>query len=113
MVTPRRRKVPDARLGDAARAALPPRVAGRLLAALERRWGGIRLYIPMTAARLAWRGSEPQGAAERFTADVAAETVAAGGTRHDAALLLLSLAGSQVFIAGGGRVGKTTPSEEE
>ena len=100
---PRRRPVPDVRLGDAVRTALAPPVAARLLAVIARRWGGTRFYLPMAAARFTWLGAEPLGAAERFAADVLHETVAAGGPRQDAELLLLSLAGCQVFVAGGRR----------
>ena len=49
------------------------------------------------------RAGEPWGAAARVAADVLHETVAAGGPRRDAELLLLSLAGCQVFVAGGRR----------
>ena len=100
---PRRRPVvPDVRLGDAVRTALAPPVADRLLAVIARRWGGTRFYLPMAAATRT-RAGEPWGAAARFAADVLHETVAAGGPRRDAELLLLSLAGCQVFVAGGRR----------
>ena len=100
---PRRRPVPDVRLGDAVRTALAPPVADHLLAVIARRWGGTRFYLSMAAATRTRRAGEPWGAAARFAADVLHETVAAGGPRRDAELLLLSLAGCQVFVAGGRR----------
>ena len=107
-------RLPEARLGEAVRTALAPGVARRLLAALERRWGGTRFYLPLAAARLTWRGAEPRGAAERFAADVVRETGAAGGSRRDAELLLLSLAGHRISVAWRrGAFGENGPREGE
>ena len=72
---------------------------GYLIAAeVARRWKGARLYLPIRAARLHWRGEQPQGAAERFAASMRDIVVLRGGTTSQARAILLSLAGRHFVV---------------
>ena len=79
-------------------AAAAPGIAPGVIEAVAADWGGARIYLPMRAARLRWRGSHPAGAAERFADTVQAQVLLRGGTREDALAALLPLAQRHLVI---------------
>ena len=79
-------------------AAAAPGIAPGVAEAVAADWSGARIYLPMRAARLRWRGSQPAGAAERFADTVLAQILLRGGTREDALAALLPLAQRHLVI---------------
>ena len=76
-----------------------PIEADDIIAAIDRRWRRMGIYLPMRAARLRWRrGSAPAGAAERFADDLRRQVLAHGGTESDALAALLPIGGTKFWV---------------
>ena len=88
------------RWSDAVRAVLPGPSADAVVEHVSRRWGGARLYLPLSATRLeAGRMSAAaNGAAEQFARDVLTAVLDADGTLADARAILLPLAGRHIHL---------------
>ena len=85
---------------DAVYDVLARAAAAQVVRSVRDEWGGARIYVPLSAVRLAWRdtGRAPTGAAERFAATVTAAVQTAGGSEAEARGILLPLAGRHIVI---------------
>ena len=88
------------RWDECVQAVLDPEAAAQVIGSVRTEWGGARLYISVSIARLVWhdRTSGPTGAAERFAAALVSSVQAAGGSESDARSIVLPLAGTHIVV---------------
>ena len=81
---------------DIACAALPDGVLCHVQPAIERRWKGVRLYMP--ARRKLKADAAPRNAAEQFACDLRAAVLDAGGSPAQADEILTALSGGYFWV---------------
>ena len=81
------------RWDESVRCVLPAAAADSVIADIRRGWAGSRIYVTMRAARLDFKETGPDGAAETFAFDVCSAVIARGGSMADVRAILLPLAG--------------------